>query len=679
MKVTRAGVDRSASYLPDEFDAINIVLVGWDGEVGLGSMPIPDPAGDQEPYEGEQLLLEQDTLTIVDGFLGAVGTTRGPTVGSTRRVHTVNLGDDNALLQGHATPGWSRPAEAPAARWLAFVLTFVPSLDTTWLLTTNESGVTLPAKTYRTDSLFDDLSADTIRPTGKTVYAERRRFHWHLPTEGQTCALTIDDTADNSGTAFFPTTTARLKDGLDLRNEIYARNDAGVVVSTSDATSISRHNSAGLKHQGFAEYGTDSAADMLRDINVTKAERKDERVTWTYTIGPLTAAQAVELIPGSQMTTTVAVHGLSAAVKRIARVSLTYRHGPDDRRFIATVELGYPVRKRHKPTKTTSATGGDGTGGGGGSGGSGGDCHDCPPVSIGPDGPEVCTAPSDWHAGPNNTIHGTVTFPPCAPDTALVSCALPGNIITCVQDTDGNWQNIGQAIAVSDDWTGGGYFKGRVALPPLAAGQYNAISFHGATVTPATDTTGPYVIITRDGTGTFIQAVNGVSGSPGSLVDLGIGTAGAAVLNFKLDMPSSTTFRVKAWPDGGMEPDWQSTGTRGSAADPDEIHIFFFATNSASMTTVVDSIYWCHAVDAPVAIHGQMYGPVFVATADGSTSAFTLPAYPGNGVVDGTLDARVDGVTQPATVTDPTAPGTFDFGVDPAAGDTITAVWRVPS
>lgn len=379
MKVTRASVDRSTDYLPEELDAISISLAGWDGEVGQGTVPVPDPAGNQEPYEGEQLLLEQDSLTVIDGFLGAVSTERGGGATGARRVHTMTLGDDNALLAGHATASWIRPAEAPATRWAAFVSGFLPgSITTTYLLTTNESGITLPAKTYRTDSLFDDLSADTIGPTGKTVYIEHRRFHWHLPTEGQTCSLSINDTTWNNSTSFFPTNPQRQKDGVDLRNKIYARNDAGVVVSVTDATSVSLHDSAGVKHQGYSEYSTETAAEMTRDINVTLSERKDERTTWTYTLGPMTAAQAIELIPGSQIAVTSGVHGLSASVKRIARVTLTYRHGARTKRFMATVELGFPRRVKRKPTKQTSSA----TDSSGGSGVATGGCDGCLPFDA---------------------------------------------------------------------------------------------------------------------------------------------------------------------------------------------------------------------------------------------------------------------------------------------------------
>lgn len=376
MKVTRAGVDRSTNYQPDELSAIQIQLAAWDGQVGQGTVPVPDPSGNQEPYWGEQLLLEQSSQTILDGFLGQITSERGGGATGTRRVHTMTLADDNALLQGHASAGWIRPAEAPAARWTAFVTSFLPGgIDTTWLLTTNESGITLPKKTYRSDSVFDDLSADTIGPTGKTVYMEHRNFHWHLPTEGQTCSIVLHDTNAQTSTSFRPLSAQRTKDGMDLRNRIYARNDKGEEVTVFDATSITRHSGAGLHQQGYSEYGSETAAEMTRDINVTLAERKDERVTWTYKIGPLTAAQAVALIPGSQMTVTAAVHSLSAAVKRIAQVTLAYRHVSGT--FEATIELGYLKRGKRKPTKTSSASSSSG-----GSGVAGGGCGGCAPFDA---------------------------------------------------------------------------------------------------------------------------------------------------------------------------------------------------------------------------------------------------------------------------------------------------------
>lgn len=377
MQVTRAGTDRSTNYSPDELSAISIALSAWDGEVGQGSIPVPDPAGNQEPYWGEQLLLEQSSETLIDGFLGSITSERGGSATGTRRVHTMTLGDDNALLQGHATAEWIRPAEAPADRWAAFVTSFLPgTIDTTWLLTTNESGITLAAKTYRTDAVFDDLLADTVGPTGKTVYIEHRNFHWHLPTEGQTCSLVLHDTNTPTSTSFRPLTAQRTKDGMDLRNRIYARNDAGVIVTVYDATSITRHSGDGLHQQGYSEYSTETSAEMTRDINVTLAERKDERVTWNYTIGPLTAAQAAALIPGSQITVTVGVHSLSAAVKRIAKVTLAYRHVSGT--FEAQLELGYLKRVKRKPTKASSAA--DRTGGSGvGTGGTGSTTGCCPP------------------------------------------------------------------------------------------------------------------------------------------------------------------------------------------------------------------------------------------------------------------------------------------------------------
>jgi hypothetical protein len=83
-----------------------------------------------------------------------------------------------------------------------------------------------------------------------------------------------------------------------------------------------------------------------------------------------------------------------------------------------------------------------------------------------------------------------------------------------------------------------------------------------------------------------------------------------------------------------------------------------------------------------VAFYGEMYGPVHIATADGTTSVFTMPPYPGVGYVAGTVLVFVDGVWQPIEETlntDTSPPGVFDLGVpEPDAGDEIDAMWRIP-
>lgn len=354
MQIIRAGVDRSASYLVEEMDAISIALSAWDGEPGQGSIPIPDPSGTQEPYEGERLQLIEAGVTILDGFVGGVTFDRGQVSVGPRQTGLYAVGDDNALLGGHATTGWSRPAEPPAARWTAFVNDWLPgSINMTWLLATNEVGITLKAKTYRSDDLFADILADAQPQTAKTAYLEHRRFHWHLATEGQTSSLALTDGVANDSIGILGIREPqRIKDAMDLRNELWGRNEAGVVVHVSDATSITRHDSGGMKHQGYQEYSQETSAEMLNDLNATLGERKKERITYTCEVGPLTALQAAALIPGSLINCTSSVWRLSASSQRIARVELDYRRSPDGRPFTAKLELGYQIRLRRKPPRT---------------------------------------------------------------------------------------------------------------------------------------------------------------------------------------------------------------------------------------------------------------------------------------------------------------------------------------
>lgn len=138
--------------------------------------------------------------------------------------------------------------------------------------------------------------------------------------------------------------------------------------------------------------------------------------------------------------------------------------------------------------------------------------------------------------------------------------------------------------------------------------------------------------------------------------------------------------RLQMWEKADLEPTgWgilhiNGAGSANSFAE--------FNNGGGSVSMFVDNLditglNRCTQEDSDIAYQGAMYGPVLIATADGVTSIFTLPAYPGGGYVPGTLSVYVDGMWQPVTQTDPAA-GTFDLVVDPDAGDVIYAGWRVP-
>ena len=184
VRVTVDGTDRSAAYQISELEAISISLMASQGEVGIGTVPLPDAAGTYEPYAGQQFKLDVGGTVIIDGFVGAMNRDRNGIVSDTRLVQNHSITDDNALLNGYRAVNWKRPAETDRARILAFNTDFLAhlSLDLTWVLTTNTQ--TLPAKTYTTEALFSELQDDCGKPTGKELFIERRRLHWHLPTDG---------------------------------------------------------------------------------------------------------------------------------------------------------------------------------------------------------------------------------------------------------------------------------------------------------------------------------------------------------------------------------------------------------------------------------------------------------------------------------------------------------------
>lgn len=77
-----------------------------------------------------------------------------------------------------------------------------------------------------------------------------------------------------------------------------------------------------------------------------------------------------------------------------------------------------------------------------------------------------------------------------------------------------------------------------------------------------------------------------------------------------------------------------------------------------------------------VAYYGQPYGAVFVATADGFTSQWTLP-YP-TSYVTGSLNVTVNGIAQVVRNIDPVN-GVFALNFTPASGADIYATWTVPN
>lgn len=347
--ITINGVDRTSKYQVEELNQITVKRIADDGEIGQGSIPIPINA-DFAVYAGHALKIVHDGVTIIDGWVGTHSYSRGSNVRG-RWIKSLALTDDNALLRGFRTLKWVRPAETTRARFLAFLAAFVPLVtDTTNVTSTPAAVGNMPAKTYGpTEELLDELQQEIKDLTGNTIFLEKRRAHCHPATEGALAGLSITDVNPDYVTSFDPIDAARTTDPHDLGNDLVVKGPKGRVRVT-DATSLARHDVDGLKHQRYAEI---SEGNARAQATVMLNNMRYERTTYECEIGPLTAAQ-VDLIPvGSLINVTSQVMGLVSSTQRIAALTLRYRHPG---KWMASIEMGFPVRNRVKPPRTVPPT-----------------------------------------------------------------------------------------------------------------------------------------------------------------------------------------------------------------------------------------------------------------------------------------------------------------------------------
>jgi hypothetical protein len=434
VQISIEGVDRSSSYMLEEFAQIEIVRQADFGEVGFGTAPIPSSTPSTEAYSGQRFLAVSAGVTILDGFIGPMNRDRNGVVNGNRLVFHYNIGDENALLGGHRAVSWVRPEETDRARMLAAITTYLGYLSLNTSMVLDSYNETIPAKTYMTEDLFGELQADCGDPTAKELFIENRRIHWHRQTQGDPAGIAIVASGENRVTTFALESASppqRSKDGMDLATDVLARNTTGSSYTATDSAAQTRHDSAGIRHERLIEQEGATLAQLTSLATRMLDTYKTERITYEGTIGPLTSAQVALIPPGSLITATDTVWGLTASVQRIAGLRLKYVH-PD--RWMATLQLGYVPRLRVRPLKVTSSSS-VGTGGDSGGGGGGGDAC-CPPWNgIGSpssgqdvinelDGtgngsttswvtafPYVPGSLSVWVAGLNVTSHKTETTP----------------------------------------------------------------------------------------------------------------------------------------------------------------------------------------------------------------------------------------------------------------------------
>ena len=343
------GVDVSTNYDPEELSAISLRLVAQDGEVGQGTAPVPDPAGTATPYAGQSFQVKDGATFVLDGFLGPITRERGPAATGTRLVNNHSVGDENAVLRGFRAYRWVRPSESTRARFLAFLAAFVPWVtDTTWV--TSAVTATMAAKTYTTETLFEELFGEIRDLTGNTAFVENHRAHLHPPTNGITGGIAFSDTAFDFSSAFPVYSPKRSKDPLDLRDDVMVTATGGKATAT-DAPAIALYDAGGLKHQALVDIGTATQAEAAAKAAAILADSKAERITYEFDTGPMTAAQLATIPVGCLVNVTSAVLGLSSSTQRIAALTPTYLH---PNLWKVHVECGYPIRKRRRPPPTVN-------------------------------------------------------------------------------------------------------------------------------------------------------------------------------------------------------------------------------------------------------------------------------------------------------------------------------------
>ena len=350
MIVTIAGSPFTFAPNETQLGGINLEFAAFDGQIGSGQFPMPDPAAALSVNTGRQFKVVQDFATLTDGYILDDDSARGPFRVSTQREYGFSVQDANALLNGFRVSR-TRPVETDVARVLAFAALDGPAWATTWVL--NASTVSMPIKKYESDSGWSDLIRDLVEFSGKTLFLHDlatggRCLHYHLLTNGHTSGLSISDVlaAQNSVTVWAPQVPIRQRTSVDLRNDIKARDQSGRTVIVTDATSITAHDADGLKHQALIDFQADSQADLNTKAAAYLASSKDDYITYTCTIGPLDGTALGRIRVGDLITVTSNVMALTSSPQRISHMRLKASGASEQ--WMAELELGGPGRRRAK-------------------------------------------------------------------------------------------------------------------------------------------------------------------------------------------------------------------------------------------------------------------------------------------------------------------------------------------
>ncbi len=348
------------TYQPndDQLSGVSLGLAAWDGEVGNGSLPVPDSAAAITVVTGRQAKVKEAGTVLMDGFILDLERDRGPQPAGTARQYSFGTADPNALLDGFRVSR-TRPAETDYARVKAFAAADVPAFDTTWVL--NTETVTMPAKTYASDGGWTaELIPDVVAFTGKTLFVHDKAYggrclHYHNLTSGHGCGLSISDVyGAQSTTVFYPgIPDSWQRTSADLKNDVLGVDQTGRTSLATDSTSITAHDADGLQHQARIEFEANSQGDLDVQTAAFLASQKNDLDTYLATIGPLDADALARIRVGDIITVTSSVLGLTASPQRISHMTLTPwgsspANSPDGLYWAAALEMGAPIRRRRR-------------------------------------------------------------------------------------------------------------------------------------------------------------------------------------------------------------------------------------------------------------------------------------------------------------------------------------------
>lgn len=344
----------------DQLLGLRISLRAFDGEVGIGAFQLPDPTGDTNMKGHRELRIVQDDVYLLDGFLGDQTRTASRPL-HPERTHLLTTADANLLLLSFRVVE-SRPAETVEERWLYFLGAYRPTWTTDWVLDTDP--VTLPAKVYDTADGFAPLIADTVELTGKTVFVHDlveggRCMHVHRFTEGHSALLSVSDVlGDWDQIDVFPPVkyASRTHSPVDLRNRIYATDQAGREALVFDQDSIDAHNVDGMSHDARIEFEAGSLAELTMKAQQYLTEHKLEAQTYRIGLQRLDSTAMAKWRVGDLLDVTSDILGLPnvGSPHRISHADITVTRDANGRPLAGLwdvdMELGAPIRaRRHVP------------------------------------------------------------------------------------------------------------------------------------------------------------------------------------------------------------------------------------------------------------------------------------------------------------------------------------------